>query len=612
MAKKTTKKAAKKSASKKTTSKKAPSKKAAKKVASKKDETPAPKSNPSKGSPIDQADKKLTAKALTEIGQSMIDKKGRAPFSVATDLKEAAKRARELNAERNTGEAELSATLYYLNEQSAHANEAHEKIEDYCDQVLDISRNKARTLIATWEVYHKVLGLPNHLLREIDYAKFKEVVGAVKAGHMNKAAVTRFLPLMVKSGATRTTVATLRQQVKEFVAKRTDRDGAEGNDVKMRRLGIQLPEEDMEGFLDVLTSYKEAIGVEADGVALQRCLDFTASAHINEAGAAAVGLLNLTNIIARTNNVTPVIIANDDSETFDNLGVHPVTKLYGHFNTRAGDSDDWGKFCMAANKEDAAQHLGVKIEQVREFDFTISDLLKPEATYGGPVRALTDETEEDEPGTSETSLSEETAADDGGEDSGEQEEEVERDFEFSADLVDRYMVATIKDEEVDVIVVDVNMEKELISVKRVDDDWEPKGRKSVLDFKDIVSLYPPDEEEEDETEEDEGDDETFDLGGDDGTTEEAADAKPAIPTFEPDDIEGMTADVMRIGKMVAREKDAATAKEISKKNTQLMNEARKKAKKGKDPRTIALPLLLAFAYEFAQGLGLDPFEKASA
>lgn len=661
-----------KAAKKKVTSSKpttASKKTAPKKTTTKKKAAAKPETKPSgavqAGSPADKRDKELTKKALIAMGQEMIDKKGRAPFTVAKDVREAAKRAKELNESRNEGEAELAATLWHLREQGAHTHEGQERIEDYCDQVLNISPNKARSLINSWDVWQNVLGLPNHLLRTVDWGKYKLFVPAVRSGAIrDQKAFLEHLPLLVKSGETRTTETILKKKLQKIT---NSGDTSGENVVKLRNLKFGFPEDEADGFSEVLNSFRVAEGLTSDSQALHRALDFAASARISDGGARALGVLNLTNMIARTNNVIPVLIAQDESETFDNLGVHPVTKIFGRFDTKGG-SDEGIQFCLAASKADAAAHLGVKESQVREFSFTVTDLLKPEATYAPPTEGLLDD-------VADAGLS---ADEDDAEVADLTNEEIETAaIEFDESHVDRYVELELDGETVNAVITQVNTEDRLVTIKLVDEDFEvQKGaRKKVMKFSDIAALLEVHEEEEVEEEEEaeaeeveadshvgsrvsveydgtpyEGtvtaeDGDTLSIAFDDGTEanhdlsevtflseEEAAEsegdeeseeeeeeeetdateASSQIPQFDPNDIDGMTAEVNRVGKLV-KAVDPKAASKILAKHKEFKAEAQAQLAKAKDTRTnhmsIALPRLIAFAYKTAEAIGANPYAE---
>lgn len=588
MAKKTTKKAAKKVAKKKT----------AKKAAAKKGKDPVA------GSPAAKTDDRLTRAALKKIGEDMMSKKGRAPFSIPKSVADATRRAKELNNARDTEEVELSALLWTLQEKGAHADAAYSTMSEFCDKELEISPTKARTLVGNWNWFMQ-LGLHPAILsgpQGLSFSKFKLLKKALNAGHITHKNVAEWVPLVRKAGPGALTRTQLDSEVKTFLSKKAGK-GEDPGDDPMQTFKFQLRRSEAEGFEESLDAFKDARGIESDGQAVFQALDLAASSNISDGGkaATAMGMVGLTNMMARVAPVVPIIHSLDDTFDFETLGVHPVQRIYASFKTKGG-SEGWGAFILASSKESAAKVLGVKPDAIRAFEFAIAPELVPEAKYAAPKAQETEpdpepaKTPDPESETEPEADPEAAPAGDGG-----------KGFTFSEEDVDStYLVCDYKGDEIDALVVGVNVDEEILQVKEADiekDGWPVKGRKKAIKWSDVVRLHEEAEEEpeEEEEEEPEAEGDEFDL----------TDAAPKVPEFDVNDVKGMMAEVNRLGTMIKKKK-AAEAKKINTKNAALTKEAKADHGDDADVKGIVLQKLVPYCYELAQANDLDPFVKESA
>lgn len=591
-------------------------------IAAATNETPAEKpkrGRPKKGlpgSPAAEQDKKLTRKALGELGDEIINRKGRAPFAIPKDPKDITTRATDLNTARDSGEVELSALLYVIRggpgrEAPLYTAEGFDTFEEYCEKKLDISSSKGRTLATNWEMFTETLGLPPHVLRVVSFNKFKLLVAAVKAGHINNSNVREWLPLLQNDGPTALSRPELEKQVKDFMAKR-EGSGKEDDKDPMRAFRINFRQSEIDGFIETLANYKENVGLESDSEAVQQALDFAASNAISDSGKVAMGtgIVGLVNMIARMANVTPILVSNDEENfNFETMGLHPASRIFCVIDTR-GESGEWGRMCIAGSKEAAAAHLGVKVTAIREFQFSVAEDIRPTAQYlAASVSEIVEPEETQLSFSDDEEDSEAESLAEAGDDVDVAREDVS--FSFTDENIGDFIRCAYKDEgEIDAEIISVNVEDEVLKIKQVDENWEATGRAKAIAFSDVREIYEFDDEEdeveasaeESESGEEEAEDESLDLSI----------SADEIPVFETS--AETLKDINRVCSMIKKKSGPALNEIIEKKNE--ISEAVRKKHAGKssveEAQLDGARQLQSFAYATASKLGLDPYAVTNA
>jgi hypothetical protein len=296
------------------------------------------------------------------------------PFKIPEEPAKIIERARELNTQRDEEELELSVLLDRVETDKLYLSRGYKSLAEYAEKELDIGGSKARQMSANYGSFVK-LGLRLGLLggpEGVSFSKFKVIVSAVNKELITSKSVVEWLPLLKKSGRGALTRGLLEEHIKALA--QTSEVPA---DVE-RRLSFAVPAEMYQPMLNAINTFREAAGIESDGAAITRALALAASAHIEDGSktAASMGLLGLREMMAQMAPVTPIFFSNDSTASFDNLGVHPINKVYAGVSANSSNKD-WGTFCLAPSKAAAAKLLGIAESAVREFDLTISPELLP-------------------------------------------------------------------------------------------------------------------------------------------------------------------------------------------------------------------------------------------
>lgn len=328
-------------------------------------------------SPDANRELELSKAALREIGQEILTSKGQAPFKLPEKVDALIERAKNLNSARQGDEIELSAILHKMEEDRVYLQFNYKSLSDYADGELRIAGSTARSMISNWRMFLD-LGLDPKILsgpQGVMFSKFKLLSKAIRTKQITPANIAEWLPLIRKDGPGAAPRKVIETQVDNLTA-------TAGEDaVVSKRFSFALRPEEAVGFLDTLEVLKESYGVESDGQAIFQAVIATAAAQIEDAAkqATCIGLIGLSNMMARLAPVTPIMYSEDPNVSFNNLGVHVVSKVYAVFRADKNVSN----FCLAPNKAAAADALSVSESSVREFDLVISSELKSEATYEG-------------------------------------------------------------------------------------------------------------------------------------------------------------------------------------------------------------------------------------
>lgn len=334
---------------------------------------------PVAGSPAAEREQALTQAAMREIGADLINTNAPASFTIPAAVPELVSRAKQLNNERESDEVELSAILHKMAEDRIYAQFSYSSLGEYAESELEISGSKAREMAGMWQKFIE-LGLKPNILSGrtgVMFSKFKMLGPAIADGKINKDNIAEWIPLTRRTGDGAATRSIIEARVREL---RVSPDGTD-NPTAEKRFSFNLPADQAAGFLATLESLKEAWNAPTDGAAIHRAITAAAAAAIEGSTkqTEVIGLIGLSNMMARLAPVAPVMVALDESLTFDNLGVHCIDRVYGSFRTDKNP----GRFCLASSKASAAALLGIPEDSVREFKLALAPELMPTVAYTG-------------------------------------------------------------------------------------------------------------------------------------------------------------------------------------------------------------------------------------